>query len=311
MTSTAARISHSLTVTTSPAFNFWLTVYSHGWYSLPPFSVDSDRKELTRVLDLPGGRTVQCTISGSSGKIAVNYRTRARLGPADRKLIRKDIEAMFRLDEDFTDFHRTIGKIPAYRWIASMRAGRLLRAPTVFEDMVKMICTTNCTWSLTTLMTTNLVGLFGNASDNGFRGFPSATLLAGTTEQFLRREVKAGYRAPYLLQLADRVASGKLDPEQWRDPRIPTEELLKSLLAVKGIGPYAAQNVLRLLGRYDFLALDSWVRSKYYSLYHKGRSVKDRTIESRYSRYGEWRGLVFWMEMTRDWHDEKFSSAGS
>jgi hypothetical protein len=34
--------------------------------------------------------------------------------------------------------------------------------------------------------------------------------------------------------------------------------------------------------------------------------VKDSTIERHYAPYGKWRGLFFWLEMTRYWHDEKF-----
>jgi 3-methyladenine DNA glycosylase/8-oxoguanine DNA glycosylase len=155
-------------------------------------------------------------------------------------------------------------------------------------------------------MTRNLVHALGTGTRDEWRSFPDAQTLAGSSERFLRKEVKTGYRSPYLLGLAERVASGKTDPEQWRSNSMPAVAVLKQLLAIKGIGPYAAQNLLRLLGHYDFLALDSWVRSKYYSLYHRGRPVKDRTIERNYARYGSWRGLIFWMEMTRDWHDEKF-----
>ena len=75
--------------------------------------------------------------------------------------------------------------------------------------------------------------------------------------------------------------------------------------SVKGIGPYAAGNIMKLVGRYDYLGLDSWVRSQYYALHHKGRTVKDSTIERHYAGSGRWRGLFFWLEMTRHWHDEK------
>jgi N-glycosylase/DNA lyase len=214
---------------------------------------------------------------------------------------------MFRLDEDLTAFHRTALSSPKHRWIVRLGAGRLLRAPTVFEDMVKTICTTNCTWSLTTLIVRNLVNSLGYGMQDEVRSFPDAGSLAGSSERFLRNEIKAGYRSPYLLELANRVVSGKLHPEEWRSGERPTGEVLRELLSVKGIGPYAAQNMLRLLGHYEFLALDSWVRSKYYSLYHEGRPVKDRTIERSYVRYGRWKGLIFWMEMTKDWHDEKFA----
>jgi N-glycosylase/DNA lyase len=295
-----------LRVAAPPSFSFWMTVNSHGWYSLPPFSIDANRHELRRVIELPDGDAVNCTVSCSGPEIRIRCVTEKRLLRADQEKVRAQVRTMLRLEEDFDPFHRETEKLPGFGWIARAGAGRLLRAPTVFEDLVKMICTTNCTWSLTTLIVNNLVGSLGPRSTRGWLSFPNAERLAGSTERFLRKEIKAGYRSPYLLELAERVAAGKLNPERWRFHSGPTSDLMRELLQIKGVGPYAAQNMLKLLGRYDFLALDSWVRSKYFSMYHQGRKVKDRTIESRYSRYGKWRGLVFWLEMTRDWHEEKF-----
>jgi len=123
--------------------------------------------------------------------------------------------------------------------------------------------------------------------------------------------VKAGYRAPYLLELAERVASRKLDVESWRSSTLSTGDLLKEIRAIKGIGPYASENILRLLGRYDYLGLDSWVRARYYEIHHHGRKVKDGTIERRYARYGKWRGLLFWFEMTKTWDKKSLARAES
>lgn len=183
----------------------------------------------------------------------------------------------------------------------------MLRSPTVFEDVVKMICTTNCTWTLTTLMVTNLVRSLGTRHADGIYAFPTPEALAGSSERFLRTHVKAGYRSPYLLELGERVASGRLDLEAWRSSALSTEALFKQMRAVKGVGPYAAGNIMKLIGRYDYLGLDSWVRAQYFKLHRNGRSVKDSTIEKHYLPYGTWRGLFFWLEMTRYWHDEKFS----
>ncbi len=48
----------------------------------------------------------------------------------------------------------------------------MLRSPTVFEDLVKMICTTNCSWALTVKMVTGLVENLGRETDDGRRSFP-------------------------------------------------------------------------------------------------------------------------------------------
>jgi 3-methyladenine DNA glycosylase/8-oxoguanine DNA glycosylase len=212
-----------------------------------------------------------------------------------------------RLDEDFRSFHAAARRYPQFRWITTARAGRMLRAPTVFEDTVKMICTTNCTWALTKLMVSNLVQRAGRAFDDSHSSFPTPAAVAALSERELRTHVKAGYRAPYIRELSQRIASGDLAIEEWRTSTAPTKELFEEIRSVKGVGPYAAGNILKLLGHYDRLGLDSWVRGQYYRLHRKGRKVKDATIEKAYEEYGAWRGLFFWLDMTRYWHDQKFA----
>jgi 3-methyladenine DNA glycosylase/8-oxoguanine DNA glycosylase len=182
----------------------------------------------------------------------------------------------------------------------------LLRSPTVFEDVIKMICTTNCTWALTTVIVRNLVEVFGVRFDDSVRAFPTPEAIARSNESILRGTIKAGYRAPYLLEFARAAASGRINPESWRTSQGEADDLYRQILTVKGVGPYAAQNLMKLLGRYDYLALDSWVREKYAELHHRGRRVKDSAIERYYASFGQWRGLFFWLEMTRHWHDGKF-----
>ena len=70
--------------------------------------------------------------------------------------------------------------------------------------------------------------------------------------------MRVGYRAPSIHELAVRVASGELDLESLKTSDLPTLELRKELLKIKGVGPYAAANLLLILGRGDFIPVDSW-----------------------------------------------------
>lgn len=288
-------------------FSFWRTAYSHGWCDLPPFSYDVEQQELRRVLTLDGNTLVDCRLRGNQKEIHIDATSDRPPTSRLRTQAIAKIRTILRLDEDFAPFHSAARK-NGFAWIARSGAGRLLRAPTVFEDVVKMICTTNCTWALTKIMVTNIGQAFGKKSGDDHYAFPEPAAIAGSPERFMRAQIKAGYRSPYLIELAERVASGKLDIESWRHSSLPTDQLFKSMLEVKGIGPYAAGNILKLVGRYDYLGLDSWVRQQYYKLHRNGRKVKDSTIEQHYAKFGEWRGLFFWLEMTRDWHDEKFAA---
>lgn len=307
MPSEPLRHSTTLTLPTPEGFEFWRTVRSHGWYALPPFSHDESSRTLSRILSLQDGSTVACVASGNDHAVRVHVNGHHALTREQRLAVKEQIARCLRLDEDFAPFHAAVRNIPRFKWIAESGSGRMLRSPSVFEDVVKMICTTNCTWALTTVIVTNLVHRLGKEFESGHHAFPSPQAIAETSEKFLRKEVKAGYRAPYLLELARRVANNDLGLESWRTSPLPTDELFAEMRKVKGIGPYAAGNIMKLIGRYDYLGLDSWVRARYFELHRKGRHVKDSTIERDYRQYGRWRGLVFWLEMTRTWHEEKFS----
>lgn len=295
-----------LLIHTPPHFHLWRTVFSHGWCSLPPFSVDQAKHTFGLLLRLSDGNLARCSISNGAKALTVEVQMRGSLTHAQKQVITTQLSASLRLDEDLSDFYSIARKHRRFQWIPRLKAGRLLRAPTVFEDVVKMICTTNCTWALTTIMVTNLTTKLGERFDDGLYSFPTPERLAGATERFLRKEVRAGYRSPYLLELAERVASKKLDLESWRTSQLPTDQLYKVIRSVKGVGDYAAGNILKLLGRYDYLGLDSWVRAKFYKHYRNGRKVSDKTIEQAYAQYGKWRGLFFWLEMTSDWYTRKF-----
>ncbi|MBI2620449.1 MAG: Fe-S cluster assembly protein HesB [Ignavibacteriales bacterium] len=296
----------ALNLTKPPAFHFWRTVYSHGWCTLLPFRVDRERETLSCIVRVSDGKLVECTLSDSPRAIRITVAPAEPLSPSQRTDIRRQFAACLRLEEDFSEFYSLARRLNGFRWIPRSGAGRLMRAPTVFEDIVKMLCTTNCSWSLTENMVTNLTNELGSRFSNTLSAFPTPRQMANVSERFYRKTIRAGYRSPYLLELAERVASGSLNVEEWRHSRRTAEDLFKQVRGIKGMGNYAAGSLMRLLGRYDYLALDSWVRSKYAELHHKGRPVGDRTIERAYRGYGSWRGLFFWLDMTREWLTEKF-----
>ncbi len=287
-----------LTIRTPPTFSFKRTVISHGWYDLLPFEFDRDRWKLSRVIDRAKSPV---TVELTGSKRAVRVRTSSPLTTKDAAKVLSDVRHMLRLDENLEQFYATTNVDADFEWIATQGAGRLLRSPTVFEDLVKMICTTNCSWTLTQKMVTGFVEKLGRESDDGRRSFPSAATVAEMPLKFFVDEVRAGYRAPYLKELATRVASGELDVESWLKSDLSTADLTHQIKTVKGVGSYAAENLLKLLGRYDGLALDSWTRAKFYMVRNKGKKTTDKRIARYYSRFNEWRGLALWCDVTRDW----------
>jgi 3-methyladenine DNA glycosylase/8-oxoguanine DNA glycosylase len=288
-----------LKIPTPRNFSFRRTVASHGWYQLLPFALDTDKWQLTRVIDL--GAKPPATIFMTARKNHVRVSTSRPLTKAESGIALRDARHILRLDDDLENFYLATGNDPEFAWIGEQGAGRMLRSPTVFEDLVKMICTTNCSWALTLKMVTGLVENLGRETNDGRKSFPTAEAMAAMPTNFFVEEVRAGYRAPYLKELAERVASGELNVEEWLTTDLPTADLVKQIKGVKGAGDYAAENLLKLLGRYDGLALDSWTRAKFFQIRNNGRKAKDTKIARYYSRFNEWRGLALWCDVTRDW----------
>jgi 3-methyladenine DNA glycosylase/8-oxoguanine DNA glycosylase len=291
-----------LSIATPRSFNFKRTMISHGWAELLPFEFDRDTWTLARVIDLVNNTPVLVRISGTRRELRIN--TSARLSQGAAEKVVREVRHMFRLDDDMSSFYRAMSADPDFSWIADQGAGRMLRSPTVFEDLVKMICTTNCSWALTEKMVTGLVESLGRESKDGRRTFPTPEAMALMPLKFYVNEVRAGYRAAYLKELADRVASGELNVSEWLTSELATADLVKTMKGVKGVGDYAAENLLKLVGRYDGLALDSWTRAKFIKVRNKGRPASDKKIARFYSRFNSWRGLALWCDMTRDWMDD-------
>jgi 3-methyladenine DNA glycosylase/8-oxoguanine DNA glycosylase len=289
-----------------PRFDFWATVYSHGWCALPPFSVDKEERTLGLVVPDGYDGNVCVTLRDAKGKLTFSVDPGIKVSPDRIAGISASISSILRLDESFDSFHAEAKRYPRYRWVINRGAGRLLRCPTVFEDVVKMICTTNCSWALTEIMVRGLVTKLGQHVRGGVQMFPSPEAIALRSEAYLRKEIRCGYRAPFLLELSRKISNGTLQIEQWRNSELPSEELFKQVRTIKGVGEYAAGNILKLLGRYDYLGLDSWGRTKFYENFKNGRKVKDTTILKHYAPFGAWRGLFMWMDMTKDWHTKKY-----
>ena len=274
--------------------DFARTIVSHGVAELPPNKVDLAGCILETTLpEARGARTVR--ITERAGKLHIE-------GSADAR-VTQTVAHMFRLDEDLSGFYELVRE-DELAWCA-LGAGRMLRAPTVFEDVVKTICTTNTAWSGTRKMTAALVDNLGVQAPGGARAFPTPAAMAAVDEAFYRDVIRAGYRGPYLKTLAADVAEGRLDLEALNDRELPDDEVAARLLALPGVGPYAAAHVmLTSLGRYSRLVLDSWTRPTYCKLAGARSALKDATIERRFKRYGEWAGLAFWLYLTRSWVDE-------
>jgi 3-methyladenine DNA glycosylase/8-oxoguanine DNA glycosylase len=101
---------------------------------LAPNSIDLDARVLETTLPAPrGARTIRLT--ERRGKLRIDA-VAGSVGERARDALTKTVARMFRLDEDLAGFYTLVEEDGELSWCA-FGAGRMLRAPTVFEDVVK------------------------------------------------------------------------------------------------------------------------------------------------------------------------------
>ncbi len=291
---------------TEPAptpFNFTAAAASHGWAALRPFTWDAAANTLHRVWQPASGAVVAMSMQpggdASAPAVTVKLESAAPLDPAQQQAAGQAVRRMLRLDEDFSDLYRRQNELSHHPLKISPGGGRLLRCPTLFEDMVYTLCTTNIAWSGTKRMAHLLTEKLGQPvpGDDSRRAFPTAAAIAAAGPEFLRQETGLGYRSNYVWQLADDVAGGRLKLADFEQPDTPTDELYKAVRRLKGFGDYATSTVLMLLGRYDRLAIDSELRGFVTRKYFNGQPPqKEADIRAIYEPWGRWRYLAYWFD---------------
>jgi 3-methyladenine DNA glycosylase/8-oxoguanine DNA glycosylase len=285
------------------------TLNGHGVTSLAPFRVNDDASELQATLSLPSQPPRRVTLRAGRPGTADIVVHGSPPDERERAAILAAVRWILRLDEDLGPFYTIARDDPDLAWVTA-GAGRMTRCQTVFEEVVKTICTTNCTWSATIRMVDALVLNLGeptpDAPGEGVEGrvFPTSEAMAAADEAFYRERMRCGYRGAYLQRVARAVAGGELDLEplgRLTADELPDEELAKRLLALPGVGPYAASHIMMMLGRYSRPIFDSWTRPSYAALVGQ-ENLTDREIAARFASYGRFAGLAFWMTVTKPWH---------
>ncbi|HTP00850.1 MAG TPA: hypothetical protein VMJ64_05700 [Anaerolineales bacterium] len=278
-------------------FNFHSVVHSHGWVQLAPFRYDDNSRMLSYADRLANGRVAEYRICAASKGVSVEVA--GRLGKAEQAEVAGKVTWMLALDQDFSAFYKAARLEPKLRDAKRLARGRVLRSPTFFEDILKTILTTNTLWAATKRMNLNLIAAFGEAlpvsrGSDERKAFPTPTAIAAASPDVLRGTVRVGYRAPSIHELAARVASGDLDAESFKDSTLPTLDLRKELLKIRGIGPYAAANLLMILGRSDFIPVDTYALKMVSHEWYEGRAITAKEVEAAFEDWGEHKGLAFW-----------------
>ncbi|MFM9957588.1 MAG: DNA-3-methyladenine glycosylase family protein [Phycisphaerales bacterium] len=283
-----------LSLPTPRGYLFHRDFCSYGYFLLMPNRWDPARRTLTRPLNFEGG-VATLTVAQPDGKSTpIRVVTDRALSRREQAQAKSQLRRMLSLDDEgVREFHRLDP-----RWKRSGR-GRLMRSPTFFEDVVKTVTSCNVAWPSTIIMNRKLCEVFNPA-------FPTPMQLARARPAKLRARCSVGYRDKRLVELAKLAMSGELDAEWFENPATPDDELHAALIDLPGIGPYAAANIMQLLGRYHLLPLDSEsVRHGRNVLGFQGNEKQVmKRVDAHFAPFGPHRFRSYWFELW-DWYEAK------
>ncbi|MFI4896362.1 MAG: DNA-3-methyladenine glycosylase family protein [Phycisphaerales bacterium JB059] len=286
-----------LTIAPPEDYHLARDVCSYGYFVLAPNHWDVTSQRLRRALALGSGGA-SCVIDQPAGKGgALRARFDRTLTRAEQGEARSQITRMLRLDED-RDAVRAFHRVDP-RWRRSGRA-RLFRSPTLFEDVIKTVTSCNVAWPSTVNMNKRLCETLGARCENA-HAFPTPEKMARTRPGTLRGRCRVGYRDRRMVDLAKLFVRGEIDEAWLSDPATEDEEVFRFLITLPGIGPYAASNIMQLLGRYSRIALDTE------SVRH-GKTVLGMTgtdaqimkkVAAHFEPFGEHKFKSYWFELWR------------
>lgn len=281
-----------ISLTTPADFNFGSTVNSHGWERLEPFALNREHQVLTRIERLPS-QLSRLEITHDD-KINVTVHSENQLNQEDKAYVAEFIAHCFSFTWDMSRCYAKVADDPTYSFIKAERLGRLLLAPNMWENLVKTQFLTNTHATHTAAMAAKFCTL-GDPCGEKY-AFPTPEQVLAKSVDELEKQTGTGYRATYIRSLAEAIASG-FNPESLQNPALSYEDIYDQVRTLRGFGPYSASYVLKLLGRFERISMDTVIR-RYFKEITGQENATDDDINAYYERFGECKGLVAWWEVS-------------
>ncbi len=275
---------------------------SYGYFLLEPNLWDPKSGVYSTTLNIEGLAVTVRVRQGEAIGAPLVVRADCVLGASQRRHVREQLVRVLRLDEHAATIAEFHGIDPRF---ASTGRGRLMRSATLFEDVLKTVTSCNVTWPSTLNMNRRLCAVFGTRSASGAYSFPTAAKLARARPTTLRARCSVGYRDVRMVGLArifaaaERGKRSELDLARLVDSGTPDQAVFDALIELPGIGPYAAANILQLLGRYSRLPLDTEsIRHGKMVLGFKGSPAQImKKVNAHYEPFGAHKFRSYWFEL--------------
>ena len=131
----------------------------------------------------------------------------------------------------------------------------------------------------------------GEVNGERYYSFPDVKTLGTITEEAFR-EMKTGFRAPYLYDAAQKLATGVISMETLKG--LNENETRDKLISIKGVGEKVANCVMLFsLGFREAFPVDVWIKRIMESVYFNGEDTpKDQIQLFAKEQYGEYGGYA-------------------
>ena len=174
----------------------------------------------------------------------------------------------FDLERDYCSLHTLFSTDPILRRAISYCPGIRLLRQDGWETLCSFIISQNNNIPRIKGILQRLCMAFGDPLPDGQHAFPSARTLAGLPLEALDI-LRAGFRAKYLLDAAQKVTSGEVELEALFT--LPLDEARELLKRIRGVGPKVAECVLLFgFSRTECFPQDVWIKRAMEQLYPDG-----------------------------------------
>ena len=271
-----------------------MVCHAHGWKNLAPFNWDDSNRCLHFAVYIDSV-SIDISVFQRNFYIEAFISSKSKVNKTLREKLKAVIIRSLALEVDTTELLLQAEKVGSkYADLLKLGAGRLLRAPTLWEDAAKTLFTTNCSWALTKKMCEAVCSsLFVTPTPSGHYPFPPPAKFLKYDELSLKKSLPIGYRAGYFISLAKQFANDP-NPNGIDKGISDSATALKMISQFEGFGLYASNHMLVLTGFFDKIPIDTVVIS-YLKSAHRVRKPES-FIKRHYRKWGAYRWWGFKLE---------------
>lgn len=183
----------------------------------------------------------------------------------------------FDFNTDYAEIKRSISNDEIIKKATEYAGGIRILNQDRFECLLSFIISQNNNIPRIKGIIANMSKKYGTKLENDYL-FPSLEQLKNVTVDELM-ELRMGFRAKYIYDCIQKLCSGDVDI--YNIDLLTTDELLKNLLVIKGVGQKVADcTMLFSMNRREVFPTDVWVKRVMQELYFDGNETDIKAIHS-------------------------------